>query len=60
MEVEERIKELEAGLVEAQKQLQESQEKTQRIMQTMIATNGGLTELKKLQEDLNTSKEPKK
>ena len=59
MDVEKRIKELETGLQEAQRQLQESQNTTQRIMQTIISTNGGLMELKKLQEDLNTSKDKK-
>ncbi len=60
MEIKERIKELEAGLKARQEKLQRLQTETQNEMQAMISLNGGLTELKKLQEDLNTSKETKK
>ncbi len=60
MEVEERIKELEAGLKARQEKLQRLQAETQNEMQAIISLNGGLLELKKIQEDLNTSKETKK
>ncbi len=60
MEVEERIKELEAGLKSRQEKLQRLQLETQNEMQAIISLNGGLVELKKFQEDLNTKKETKK
>ncbi len=60
MEIEERIKEIEAGLKSRQEKLQRLQVETQNEMKIMISLNGGLNELKKLQEDLNTTKEVKK
>lgn len=59
MELEERIKELEAGLKARQAGLQRAQNVVQNEMQAIISINGGLSELKKLQEDLNKSKEKK-
>ena len=60
MEVEERIKEIEKEIKENQQKLQQAQLAVQQLTQTIISTNGGLIELKKLQKDLNNSKAEKK
>lgn len=60
MEIEERIKELEAGIKARQEKIQQMQTMFQNETQAIISLNGGLVELKKLQEDLNKSNEAKK
>ena len=58
--MEERIKELEASLKAYRDKLQSLQMETQKVMQSILTLNGGLNELKRLQKDLNTTKETKK
>lgn len=60
MEIKERITELEAGIKARQEKIQQMQTMFQNETQAIISLNGGLSELKKLQEDLNKSKETKK
>ncbi len=60
MEIKERIKELEVGIKSRQEKIQRMQTMFQNETQAIISLNGGLVELKKLQEDLNKSKETKK
>ena len=57
--MEERIKELEASLKAYRDKLQSLQMETQKVMQSILTLNGGLNELKRLQKDLNTTKETK-
>ena len=60
MEIKERIEKIEASLKARQQKIRQLQTMFQNETQAIISLNGGLSELKKLQEDLNKSKETKK